>query len=81
MERPRAVHRIALKRQHSGSSWIVGAGGRGEVGCRIMERADEGILDDSVISQGHTSLFMEMSTVRAIDCKSKQQENQTLMPL
>jgi len=40
------------------------------VGCRIMERADEGILDDSVILQGHTVLFMEMSTLSVINYKS-----------
>ena len=40
------------------------------MGCRIMERADEGILDDSVILQGHTVLFMEMSTLSVIKYKS-----------
>lgn len=40
------------------------------MGCRIMERADEGILDDSVILQGHTALFMEMATLSVINYKS-----------
>jgi hypothetical protein len=66
MERPRAVQRVALKRQHSGSSRIVGEGG----GWKDGERGEEGIPDDSVISQGHTGLFMEMSTLRIINYKS-----------
>jgi hypothetical protein len=33
-------------------------------------RWEEGIPDDSVISQGHTGLFMEMSTLRVINYKS-----------
>lgn len=80
MERPRAVHRIALKRQHSGSGWIVGAAGRGKVGCRIMERADEGILDDSVILQGHTAFFMEMSTQSVTNYKSTHRRQASINP-
>jgi hypothetical protein len=60
------VQRIALKLQHSGSSRIVGERGWGKDG----ERGEEGIPDDSVISQGHTGLFMEISTLRMIHYKS-----------
>lgn len=39
----------------------------GSMGCRIRVRGEDGILDDSVISQGHTGLFMKMSTLRIIN--------------
>jgi hypothetical protein len=42
----------------------------GRTGCRIRVRGEEGILDDSVISQGHTGLPMKMSTFRIINCKT-----------